>query len=249
MTTQTIDSSQSLDASNVNSLEEFIEMQEALASNVDFRANVAPGTALGEENLGEGSKVRWKKSNSMVSMGGQPLPERTPVYDTRTNVVSMVPTAQLLHHLRKRRPDGSRVFSSRPDPNIPMPKPIDDTCLVCLPLRGGKPRNFYNKFDLIAHYEISHPREWRVLQDEERAGKQSNDSTSLQAVLQQLVNLFSPDAVRKALAESVMPEAAGVTPGPEPRHGGDSAECEQCGFVAKNAFGLQAHTRNKHGGD
>lgn len=221
-----------------NSLDDFLDVQEALAEAPDFRANVPAGTELGSQPLGDGSMVRWRKPRSMVSIGGREIPDRVPVYDTRTNDVSYVPTVQIQHHLNKRRPDGSRVFSRRPNPDIAPKTPIEETCLVCLPLRNGVPRPFYTKFDLTAHYELMHPREWRALQEEKQETARHADSSNMSAILQQLVELFGANQVKQALSK----EAMSIKPDAE----GSVFTCDICGQSVGSKAGLAGHKRFKH---
>ncbi len=208
--------------------------------DVDFRANVPEGTVLAETER-DGGLFRFKKAPSLVRAGARQLPERTLVYDTRTGRESRVPTGQLRYQLGKRREDGSRVYSLTLDPNIKMATPIADTCKICFVLRGNRHRNFYSEYDLLAHYETLHPREWASMEREKDRVEKRADSNQLQLLIGALVQSLNPSAFAKLPDEvkQQMQDLAGMA-APEP----EVLTCPECGFEAKTAAGFSAHTRS-----
>lgn len=204
----------------------------------DFRANVPAGTVLAESAEVEGSKIQITKGRSMVAMDGNPLPERTRVYDTRTGRSSDVPTAQLRYQLGKRRDDGSRVYSLK-KPDVPEAEPIAETCQICYRNRGNRHRNFYSEDALLQHMQAFHGLEWAAMERDREIKARREDSARLERLIMGLAQALNPAATAKLDPEvrlqlSEMQEKAFT--------------CETCGFVAASAFGLQAHQR-KHSGE
>lgn len=123
---------------------------EALATDADL-ANMLEGLAA--------EVITETKPNSMVRMGDKALPERIAVYDERGNR-SMIPTAAARYHLTKKNPEtGRRAFYLTVPEGVTEPQPIPETCEICTEARGGRPRPFYRKRDLMAHKQYYHPLE------------------------------------------------------------------------------------------
>lgn len=142
------------DVQNVQS-----EMMEALSEQVD--------AALVEEAASNAIKER--RRSSLVRMNGVELPERTRVWDKFGNP-SMVPTAQLMHHLTKPRADspGERAFFQK-RPNIPEKVPTGIVCEFCEETRDSSkpPREFSTRFRKDAHQRAYHEQEWEGARHEE----------------------------------------------------------------------------------
>ena len=205
----------------------------------DYRSNAPEGTVLAETDI-QGASFRIMKGSSLAKNAGQSLPSRTLVYDTKTGMESRVPTRSLYYQLGKRRNDGSRVYSlSRPE-GIPERTPIDDTCRICLVKRNGVKRNFFSEQDLLDHYVTMHEREWNGMERSREIEARREDSNRLERLILGLSSAMRPDLADK-LPDDVKEQIANLQQ--------TAATCEECGFVAKNAFGLQAHKRNKHGGE
>lgn len=209
----------------------------------DYRANVPAGTVLAEHNV-QGSIFREKKGSSLAVHNGVPLPERTKVYDTRTGLDSLVPTRSLYYQLGKRRFDGSRVYSLQYPEDVPVRTPIKDTCQICLPRRNGVWRNFYTEQDLFDHMLAMHEREWNAMERQRETDARREDATRMERLITTISQAMRPDIkldpeVKEQIAE-MQAKVAAVT---------DGHACDECVFVAKNAFGLRAHKRGKHGGE
>ena len=104
------------------------------------------------------------------------------IYDTRTGDRSVCNRNNLLHNLRKKRPDGSLVFSTE--------RPRDENGKIIVPAQGfhkcllhpdeRKPLydtwglatcrkdNLANPYQVRRHMEKRHKQEWRAIQEEEQ---------------------------------------------------------------------------------
>ena len=218
--------------------EQFItELSEV--QGVDFRGDgLAPGAVVYEQTLDNtpGASATWKKAPSKVRMGGVPLPDRVSLYNRQTHDISMVPPTIA----QKRMSEHPGVYTMRKPDNWDeiAPKPIDESCVVCTKERkkyGAPPKRFYDEMDLEAHYQNFHPREWgRIERERDRMERQAEQGqtnkliAAIAAIFQQGRGGEVPQEIREAVETTAI--------------------CDECGFAAKNAFGLQAHKRNKHGG-
>lgn len=226
--------------SEIDIREELADMLEAQAGDINFRSDVPAGTVLGEAEV-DGQKIQFTQGDSMVRMNGRSLPARTRVYDTRTGITSMVPTAQLTYQLGKRRPDGSRVYSLRLPEGIVKPTPIEDTCQICYVNRGNKHRNFYSENALLTHYQMFHTLEWNAMERDRDIKERREDANRLERLITGLVTALRPDVtanitpeVKEQIAQ-LQDVAAGLS---------TDLICDVCGKPAKSAFGLQAHKRS-----
>jgi hypothetical protein len=180
------------------------ELQDAFTSfeGVDYRSNAPAGTVLGEGNV-DGAIFRAIKGNSMVRNGKQELPNRWPVYNTRTGALSMVPTATLRYQLSKRnKDDGSRVYALKVPEGIVPPTPIADTCKICYINRGNKHRNFYSEYDLLSHMQLFHTLEWNAMERDRDIAQRREDSNRMERLIMTLATSLRPDIV-KDLPEEV----------------------------------------------
>lgn len=174
------------------------EIQDALGrvEGADYRADVPAGTVLGEGNV-EGALFRAVKGRSMVRNGNTPLPNRWPVYNTRTGALSMVPTATLRYQLAKRnKDDGTRVYALKVPEGIVPPTPIEGTCSICVINRGGRHRNFYSEFDLSNHMQMFHTLEWNAMERDRDIKERRESGDRLERLILGLVTALRPDAVK-----------------------------------------------------
>jgi hypothetical protein len=162
----------------------------------DWRADVPPGTVLAQGTI-EGAPVQMIKGGSGVHARGVPLPERTKVYDTRTGISSMVPTAQLRYQLGKRRPDGSRVYSRTLPEGIEQPVPIKDTCKICYINRGNRHRNFFSEDQLINHMLAFHGNEWAAMERNREIESRREDANRMERLMITMLQAMNPDAAKK----------------------------------------------------
>ncbi len=162
----------------------------------DWRQNVPPGTVIAEGQV-QGATMQMIKGGSGVHVRGIPLPERTMVYDTRTGVTSMVPTAQLRYQLGKRRQDGSRVYSRTLPEGIEQPKPIADTCKICYINRGNRHRNFYSDDQLMNHMISFHSLEWAAMERNREIESRREDANRLERLMVTMMTALNPDAAKK----------------------------------------------------
>lgn len=162
----------------------------------DWRANVAPGTVIAEGQV-QGATMQMIKGGSGVHARGIPLPERTQVFDTRTGVPSMVPTAQLRYQLGKRRQDGSRVYSRTLPEGVEPPTPIKDTCKICYVNRGNKHRNFYSEDQLLNHMTAFHSLEWAAMERSREIESRREEANRLERLMITMMTAMNPDAAKK----------------------------------------------------
>lgn len=183
------------------------------SQDVDWRANVPQGTVLAETSV-QGAAFQWTKQGSGVRAGKVPLPERTMVWDTRTGVTSMVPTAQLRYQLGKRRADGSRVYSRRKPEGIEEPTPIADTCQICFRSRklagaANPHRNFFSEDQLQAHYLAFHTNEWNAMERDRDIKERREQGDRMEKLIATLTLALLPNAANK-LPEDVQEQIAAM---------------------------------------
>lgn len=164
--------------------------------DLDFRQNVPTGTVLGSTSV-EGGVIQITKGDSMVRLNGRSLPERTKVYDTRTGVPSMVPTAQLRYQLGKRRQDGTKVYALRLPEGIEQPVPIKDTCKICYVNRGNRHRNFYSEDQLMNHMVSFHSLEWAAMERQREIDSRREDGNRLERLMITMMTAMNPEAAKK----------------------------------------------------
>lgn len=181
---------ESLTPAAISALEEMASM------GPDFRSNVEPGTMLGSEQIEGNSSVQWKKRQSMVSIGGKPLPERIPLWNKQTGLMRLVPPPVAMSRIMR----GTRVFPSSAfslrDPGLPQRVPIDETCAVCDRVRaaaGNPPRLFFDLAQLEAHKQILHPREWETEIRREQQNERLTDRAEMRDLISSIVKALRPD--------------------------------------------------------
>lgn len=163
----------------------------ALLDQMEQQARLQAGDNIGEV---DGVKFKARRNSSMVHRNGIELPERTPVYD-KNGMVSMVPTAQLMHHLSKRTIGGEKAFYASPPRGANPPVPIEDTCEWCL--KRGTRKKFYEIDDLENHCEAYHPQEYaRKLRREAAQGKELDTVGIIR-----LVSMLTPEQRQALLGE------------------------------------------------
>lgn len=235
----------------------------------------APGTYLAEGEIlsrgteAEGDSLALMKVSSLQYKG------YAEVWDTRTGEKSLQPWYLLTQTMRKKREDGSQVFT-RTNPNI---KPDYAADLIC-PLnpaappeqsfggRGFKPcrkQHIPNANALLMHIRKSHKQAWEAM-ERERAERERAEDRALQReaietqrqymelmMRQQLGNL----PVQSTPAPAFVPEAPVVADEPVkirvPRLQREGHRtCEVCGaeFTGKNNGGatllLARHKKSAH---
>jgi hypothetical protein len=210
-------------------MEEFTELMDDLAAR-QRDPNIPAGTTVGESNI-EGMTATWKKQNSMHHLGGQPLPERVPLYHWPDNEISLIPTALIFKRLA-RVDDGHRTWSRKPFPDATPPEYI----IREVPHMPGGAQ--YKKFIDESAYETfmknKDPDRWEsTLRQQERQERE--------------LDRQEQRALTAALIESAGGKVPGATePASEPVVAkAPSAICDKCGFEAKDQRGLGAHQRGK----
>ena len=168
----------------------------ARSQSADFRANVPAGTYLGGEEIGPGARVNFRKANSMMTAGGKSLPDRVPLYDRQRSDMSMVPPTIATKRIMK---DPSR-FTMTPL-HFEARTPIADTCEVCKANRGGKPRDFYSEYDLDAHKQILHPREFAMEERRRSESIRSEDRNQTLELMRMIIENQQPTAKGRKAAE------------------------------------------------
>jgi hypothetical protein len=172
-------------------LEEIARSQAA-----DFRAPVPAGTYLGGEEIEPGARVNWRKANSLMTAGGRALPDRVPLYDRERQDVSMVPPTIATKRIMK---DPTR-FTMTPQ-HFEARTPIDDTCEVCKANRGGRSRAFYSEYDLDAHKQILHPREFAMEERRRAESIRSEDRNQMTELMRMIIENQQPAAKGRKAAE------------------------------------------------
>jgi len=155
-------------------------------------------------------------SSGLIKYNGKEMPERMPAFRRLTGTQVFLPTVQLAYHMAKRHSDGSKVFVRTQAECLTQPEPIDESCEVCA--RREIKKRFFNTYDLEAHMDVFHPREWGIQQrDLDRRERQEE-----RVILRALVERGQVQEVTNEL------------------------KCELCGKAVKSQFGLQAHKRAAH---
>lgn len=149
--------------------DEMATIMEGLGPTPDYRADVPSGTVLAEQDFGGGTKMRFTKANSKVSMNGQEVSDRFTAYRTDNGREVRLPTVQMGYYLRKRHADGTRVFT-RNKQEVPAREPIKETCPVCDEHRGpnAPQKYFYSINDYVQHMAGFHEQEWAAIQEGQR---------------------------------------------------------------------------------
>ncbi len=143
-----------------------VEVADAIAE-LTKQAQEDPSLAGDTQDLLRKSQTLTKKS--MVRAGNVALPDRVKFYRSSNGWESWLPTAQLAYHLGKRHPDGTPVFVKE-NPHGPLVY-VEDQCDVCKPQRRGEPKRFTHRIDYVTHMENKHPREYRMLLEDQKTAK------------------------------------------------------------------------------
>ncbi len=210
--------------------------------------SIPEGTLLAEAELPGGIPVKMRKTSSMVNMSGQPLPERFRAYD-RQNRERWLPTAQMVQQLSKRHTDGVQVFTRQKRVGVAEPVPIADKCHL------HPHKKFYADYDLVAHYELVHPREWAMKQREEERAEREADRTAQRELAEAMLAVASGRPASRRPVETAMeaseaPAAVVTTPAAPSL---PPTSCSRCNWVSKPGtskpqFALQGHMRMRHKG-
>lgn len=196
----------------------------ALGQEPDYRANVPAGTLLGETPIegSDGGSVRYRKRQSMVRAGTRILPERMMLWNKVTQRGSLVPptiaTKRMMQGTRDFPPS---AFTVR-DPHFPPRLPIDEHCAICDAKRaqiGAPPRDFFDLYQLEAHKQLLHPREWATEQRQEEQQRRIEDRTEMRELITTIVAAMRPEMATfeddEAITEAVV--QAINNPAPAPR--------------------------------
>lgn len=174
-------------------------LEEIASMGVDYRANVAPGTVLGEEPIeGSDGRIVHRKRQSMMRMGGMALPERVMLWNRQTGRGSMVPPTIAEKRIRAGTADFPPSAFTLRDPGSVKREPIEEHCWICDKRRaeaGNPPRDFYDVIQYEAHMELLHPRAWnthlRQLQQTERL----EDRQAQRDMILEIVKALRPDVL------------------------------------------------------
>ena len=198
-----------------------VEVADAIAELTE-QAQADPSLASDTQDMLKGSQTLTKKS--MVRSGGVALPDRVKFYRSSNGWEAWLPTAQLAYHLSKRHADGTPVFVKE---RLQGPKVyIDETCHVC-----PNPKRFEHRINYVSHMESKHPREYRMLQDDE---EQAKGPQQMAAALMSMAP--NERAAFKALLggeEDAKPEEL------------SEARCDACGWT-KQTGNVAASLRGHH---
>jgi hypothetical protein len=209
--------------------QEIAKMEEAARVKA---ATAQKGDVLGEAPLPEAGTMRRVKQSTMVRSGGVELPERVPYYRASTGDKHMLPTAQLVHYLSKRGPDGKPIFVKE-KPDI-VQEVYKETCPICL--KRSVRKKFRDEFAYVGHMEVLHPREYRVIQA--RAEKAERKELTAETVAVALMGMN--DEQRQAIRALL-----GGSNGKEETQ--ESAHCTYCGWdgkpVRNPAASLRTHQK------
>ena len=170
--------------------EQFLREMSQLAGEPDFRANVPPGTPLGETEIEPGAVAKWNKPASMMRVGNRTLPQRIALYDLRRHDISMVPPTIA----QKRIGDYPGRFTTiePSDWHDSDPIPIDETCEICAadPERTQPPR-YYSGAQLRLHYQLVHTMEWQGIEADKRDEERREDSAQMRRLIASIATMAS----------------------------------------------------------
>lgn len=163
------------------------EMQQAKAAPEpgmnELRAGIGETSRdFPTEHPEEGSKIKWISSAGYIY-----------VWDNRTGERSTINRNMLPTQLKKRRPDGSRVFTTI-DPKIPVKRGN----LKCMlhpdnPERKNyehivfttcRKENLTNPYQVRRHMEKRHPDEWKAIREEITRKEREEERELRKAVLE-----------------------------------------------------------------
>ncbi len=167
----------------------------------------------------------------MVRKGDVELPERVRYYRSANGWEAWLPTAQLVHHLSKRHPDGTPVFVKE-RPVFPQEEQYEESCPICLRNTMGRVHKIFgDEFGYVDHMETFHPREFRVIQarQERERGKQVSATDIATALLQ--MGAKEREAFKALLGEE---KQNGAT---------EQAHCEACGWTSRPVKNVGASLR------
>jgi hypothetical protein len=119
-------------------------------------------------------------------------PGKVYIYDTRTGEPSICSRNMLAHNLRKKRPDGSIVFTTVM-PKV-KPKRGEYKCMLHADYPGRhkwehlglpycKKSNLLNPFQVRRHMQKRHKMEWEAIQEEERREKEERQQKLQEAMI------------------------------------------------------------------
>lgn len=215
-----------------------LEVQKVLAELAakDARARNAglpPGQALYEQEIAPGATIQREQRRGLITMDGQPLPDRVTIWERLTGYEKRISTTLLAKKLAIRDHEGGQRFVTE-KPDLPEPEFIKETCPVCRRNRGLTKR-FQHKWDYYGHMETFHQREWRIIQAEEQASRPA----SLDAILA-AIRSMTPEE-RQALMGGTNGHDTGTPIGGEgagaegvrPDDEGRIATCPDCGWKSK----------------
>lgn len=233
-------------------IQEMAELQGVDA--VDFRAEVPEGTFLGKQDIEPGATANYFKPSSKMRMGNVALPDRVPLYDVRRHDISMVPPT--IANRRITEYPGRFTMRKPANWHDSDPTPIEETCEVCLRDPERDPNAERPKFffwdQLQEHYQLFHEFSWQRREREKAEQDRRDDRSEMRALIASLISVVRPDvklptAVQEQIDRIQQNAPAGTTTvAPHDVTLTSTVACNECGFEAKNEFGLNAHKRNKH---
>ena len=169
------------------------------------------------------SGVPGQLQKVLVTPRGNPLPvnmiDNSPsadvvnLYDTLTGQPYGIARASIRVYLNKVRPDGSKVFSTRPRVALPA-KPFICESAMCL---DGRRKKFATRVDRDDHYRMRHGGEYRR-KEEERLRSNEDEARDMNRKLSDVLSLLalgktnlSPEDVQ-AIAAANTAAGQGLTP-------------------------------------
>jgi len=127
------------------------------------------------------------------------------IYDTRTGERSICNKNNLAHNLKKKRDDGSLVFTTKTmtaargtykcllHPDDPNRKHYDDIGLPTCPKS-----NLNSPFQVNRHMQKRHKQEWATIQEERQAAKEQRDREFQERLLMQATGVPQREFKKKA---------------------------------------------------
>jgi len=237
-----------LDAVQVQKL-----LAEIAAKDAASRGQARPAEVVYDQEIIPGATVTKGRRNSMISINGQPLPDRVLCWERLTGREKRFSTTLLGRKLGIMAADGRpRYVTEQSQVEAPPMTFIDETCEICLGNSGGVVRKrFTKKMDWRMHMEMFHPREYQAIKEDAQEAR----AVSAEALLMAIKGM-TPTERRTLMggidADTSRATGTGEASGrPDPREeqsgAGEVAECAACGWrsrpVRSPGASLRTHQR------
>jgi len=218
----------------------------SIAAKEELARKAVPGQAIYDEELAPGARIKREQPQGLITMNGQPLPDRVTIYWRRTGQEKRVSTTLLAKRLSIIEPDGlPRFVTEKPD--LP-PSDFVAVCEVCLENKGIE-KKFERKFHYVNHMDTFHQLEWRVMEEERKEALQGGITAG---ALLDALKALTPEDRQELLGGSngnaTGTQDAGAGGGhqelrQDEQGGTGTVACPDCGKSGIKPTGLGLHQR------